>query len=464
VADAADEEQGEDHFGGLAMTRSTLRRPFTALLPGLALLIAAPAVQGQGTYVIRNATVVPVVGPKLTNASVVIQNGKIAAVGADVSAPAGATVIDATGMFVYPGLIDSGTRLGLTEVGGVPGSDDTREIGDFNPQDLTLTAVNPSSEHIAITRANGVTTAISSPMGGLVSGVASLINLAGWTAKDMAALARAGLVVNWPSASAGGRGFGGGGRFGVAPMTSAERREAYDRQVRQIYGYFDDARAYNAVKTRVTAGGATPPASFHANQKFEAMSAAVRGEMPVIVEANTAEQITDVLKFADSAKVRVVIRGGLDGWRVADALAAKKVPVILAPLTSVPDETDPYDAVYANAGVLAKAGVMIAFESGSASSARDLPYEAGLAEGFGLDPEEALRAVTINPAKIWGVDKEYGSIEAGKVANLIITTGDPIDIRSLIKEVFVRGERMPFNDRHTKFYEQYRTRPKAKTP
>lgn len=446
------------------MIRPMLRKPLTALLPGIALLCAIPVAHAQGTYLIRNATVVPIVGPTLTNASVVIQNGRIAAVGAEVTAPAGATVIDATGMFVYPGLIDSGTRLGLTEVGGVPGPDDTREIGDFNPQDLTLTAVNPSSEHIAITRANGVTTAISSPMGGLVSGIATLINLAGWTPKDMAALAKAGLVVNWPSASGGGgRGFGGG-RFGVAPMTPAERREAYDRQVRQIYGYFDDARAYNGVKTRLTSGGATPPASFHVNQKFEAMAAAVRGDMPVIVEANTADQITDVLKFADSAKVRVVIRGGLDAWRVADALAAKKVPVIIAPLTSVPEENDPYDAIYANPGVLAKAGVMIAFESGSASSARDLPYEAGLAEGFGLDPQEALRAITINPAKIWGVDKEYGSIETGKVANLIITTGDPIDIRSLIKEVFVRGERMPFNDRHTKLYEQYRARPKPKSP
>ena len=222
------------------------------------------------------------------------------------------------------------------------------------------------------------------------------------------------------------------------------------------------ARAYADVKSRLTANGAKLQSSFRIDQKMEAMIAAVRGEMPVIVEANTADQMRDVLKFADSAKVKIVIRGGMEGWRIADTLAMKQVPVIIAPTTAVPGNDAPYDEVYANPGVMAKAGVMIAFESGSASSARDLPYEAGLAEAFGLSSDDALKAITINPAKIWGVDKDYGSIEVGKVANLIVTTGDPIDIRSLIKDVIVRGQRMPFNDRHTKFYEQYRARPKPK--
>ncbi|MBV6522522.1 MAG: Adenine deaminase [Gemmatimonadaceae bacterium] len=424
-----------------------------------AALVCAAPVLGAQSLVIRNATVVPVTGPRIPNATIVVQNGRIAAIGPNLPISSDATVIEGSGLFVYPGLIDSGTRLGLTEVGGVPGPDDTRELGEFNPQDVVLTAVNPSSEHIAITRANGITSAITSATGGLVSGIAALIDLAGWTPNDMAAKARAGMVVNWPSA-APPRGFGG---FGFGPPRSpAERQAEYVRQVRDIYRYFDDARAYAEVKARATANGATLPTSFRIDLKMEALTPVVRGEMPVIVEASNAQQIRDALTFADSAKVRIVIRGGTEAWQLADALAAKRVPVVIAPLTSVPGGDEPYDAVYANPGVLSKAGVLIAFESGSASSARDLPYHAGLAEAFGLSGDDALKAITINPAKIWGVDKDYGSIEAGKVANLIVTTGDPIDIRSLIKEVIVRGQRMPFNDRHTRLYEQYRARPKPK--
>lgn len=429
----------------------------------IALTALAPVVAQAQSLVIRNATVVPVTGPQMTNASVVVQDGRITAVGANVSVPAGATVIDASGMFVYPGLIDSGTRLGLTEVGGIPGPDDTRELGDFNPQDIALTAVNPSSEHIAITRANGVTSAITAATGGLVSGIAALIDLAGWTPKEMAANGRAAMVVNWPSEGGGGGRFGGGGGgFGQPQRSPAERRAEYERQSRQIFTYFDDARAYADVKARLTANGGQIPASFKIDQKMEAMTAAVRGEMPVIVEAITADQMRDAIRFSDSAKVKIVIRGGAQGWMIADLLAQKRIPVVVAPTTGVPLSDAPYDAVFANPGVMAKAGVLLAFESGSAASARDLPYEAGLAIAFGLSNEDALKAVTINPARIWGVDKQYGSIEVGKVANLIVTTGDPLDIRSLIKEVIVRGQRMPFSDRHTKFYDQYRARPKVK--
>lgn len=427
------------------------------------LLLAAPTVAAAQTVLIRNATVVPVTGPRIPNGSVLVRDGRIAAVGASVTSPSDATVIDATGMFVYPGFIDSGTRLGLTEVGGVPGPDDTRELGDFNPQDVALTAVNPASEHIPITRSNGVTTAITSATGGLVSGTAALIDLAGWTPAEMAARAKAGMVVNWPSEAGGGGRFGGFGGFGQPRRSPAERRAEYERQVRLIYGYFEDARAYTDAKARLLANGGKLPISFKIDQKMEALSAAVRGEMPVIVEANDADQIRAAIRFADSMHVKIVVRGGAEGWQLADTLAMKNIPVVIAPLTSVPDSDAPYDEVYANPGVMARAGVLIAFESGSASSARDLPYEAGLAEGFGLSADDALKAVTINPARIWGVDKDYGSIEVGKVANLIVATGDPIDIRSLIREVIIRGQRMQFNDRHTRFYEQYRARPKPKS-
>ncbi len=438
------------------------------LLAGFVVALVSRLALAQGPVVIRNATVIPVSGPRMQNASVVMQDGKIAAVGANVQVPAGAQVIDATGMFVYPGLINAGTNLGLVEIGGVPGPVDTRELGDFNPQDVVMTAVNAQSEHIAITRANGITSAVTVAGGSVMSGLAALINLYGYTNRDMIAKEKLALLLSWPNAGGGGgRGRGGGGgRFGGlgGGGSAAERMAAYQRQVRQIYDWFGDAKAYADVKSRMTANGAQLPISFHENLKYDAMTPAIRGQMPVLVDANTVEQMRDVIRFADSLNVKVVIHGAREGWKYADTLAMKHIPVVVPPLTSEPPSDDPYDEVYANPGVMAKAGVMLAFETGGASSARDLPYEVGLAEAYGLDPEEALRGITINPAKMFGVDNEYGSIEVGKVANVIVTTGDPIDIRSLIKEIFIRGERMKFDDRHTLEYEKFRARPKPKKP
>lgn len=423
----------------------------------------APALSSaQGTFVIRGGTVVPVTGPRITNGTVVIQNGRIAAVGTNVQAPAGATEINATGMFVYPGLINAGTNMGLVEMGGVPGPTDTRELGDFNPQNLATTAVNVGSEHIGVTRANGITSVITVQGGSVLSGLAGLVNLAGYTNEEMIARERVGLLLSWPNAGGGGgrgRGGGGGGRFGGA-APAGDPMAAYQASVRQIYRWFQEAKAYGDVRDRVTANGAKPPVGWHENLRYDAMVPATRGEMPVIVDANTVAQMRDVIRFMDSLKVKVIIHGASEGWQFADTLAARRIPVILDGVTGVPGNDDPYDLIYANPGVLQKAGVQLAFATGGASSARDLPYEVGLSIAYGLDAEEGLKAMTINPARMFGVDKDYGSIEAGKIANVIVTTGDPIDIRSLIKEVFVKGRRMAFDDRHTKLYEQYRARPK----
>ncbi len=432
----------------------------------LALVAACVAFAGtagaQGAVVVRNATVIPVVGARMENASVVMQNGVITGVGANVTVPQGAQVIDATGMFVYPGLINAYTNLGLVEIGGVPGPNDTRELGDFNPQDLVATAVNAQSEHIAITRANGITSALTVAGGSTLSGIAALINLYGYTNREMLAREKTALLLSWPSNGGGGRGRGGGGgRFGGGGNNNPAQ---YAANVHKIYGWFHDARAYADVKARLTANGAKLPVGWNEDLRYDAMTPAIRGEMPVLVDANTEQQMMDVIHFADSMKVKVIIHGADDGWKMADTLAARKIPVIVGPMTSEPGPNDPYDEVYANPGVMAKAGVMLAFETGGASSARDLPYEVGLAEAYGLDPDEALRSITINPARMFQVDKEYGSIEVGKVGNVIVTTGDPIDIRTHIKEIFIRGQQMKFDDRHTLEYEKFRARPKPPKP
>jgi imidazolonepropionase-like amidohydrolase len=443
------------------MRLTILNSRFT--LAALALAVAPVVSEAQGTFVIRGGTVVPVTGANIPNGTVVLQNGRITAVGANVQVPSGATEINATGMFVYPGLINAGTNMGLTEMGGVPGPVDTREIGDFNPQNIATSAVNVGSEHIGVTRANGITSVITVQGGSVLSGLAGLINLAGYTNEEMIAKEKVGLLLSWPSAGGGGggrRGGGGGGRFGGAAGGGGDPMIAYQNNVRQIYRWFTEAKAYGAVKTRLTANGAKPPVGWHQNLRYDAMLPAVAGEMPIIVDANTVAQMRDVVRFRDSLKVKVIIHGASEGWQFADSLAAKQIPVILDGVTGVPGNDDPYDLTYANPGVLQKAGVQIAWATGGASSARDLPYEVGLAEAYGFDPEEALKSITINPARMFGVDKDYGSIEVGKVANVIVTTGDPIDIRSLIKEVFVKGQRQKFDDRHTRFYEQYKARPK----
>jgi len=406
-----------------------------------------------GTYVIRGGTVVPVVGARIPNGTVVISGGKIQAVGANVQAPQGATVIDATGLFVYPGMIDSGTELGLTEIGSVSGSTDTREIGDFNPQDVALSAVNAHSELIPVTRVNGVTTVVTSATGALMSGTAALIDLWGWTPDDMAIKARVAQVMSYPSSGGVGRGGGFGGR------PQGDAAETASRQVRAMRDFFADARAYADVKAKLATGGSVPNAP-RVNQAMESLVPAIRGEMPIIFDVNTIEQIRGVLTLADSFKLKVILRGARDAWRVADTLAARAIPVIVGPTTQVPGTDDPYDAIYAQPGVLAKAGVKIAFQTSGASDVRDLPYNAALATAYGLDMDEAMKALTINPAQIFGVADRYGSLEPGKVANVIVTTGNPLDVRSNVKYLFIRGEQVPLTDRHTKLYEQFRARPK----
>jgi imidazolonepropionase-like amidohydrolase len=426
-----------------------------ALSAQSAALTAQTTRSAERVTVIRNATIIPVTAPRITNGTIVLRDGRIEAVGPNVTVPADARVIDGAGLFVYPGMIDAGTQLGLTEIGSVPGGDDTQEVGDFNPHNVAVTAVNPHSELIPVTRVNGVTTAITSAEGGLISGHAGLIDLLGWTPDEMAVRRRAAMVVSYPSLGGGGFGGGGGG-FGGQQRSDAERREELDRRTRSLRSYLADAKAYTEVKGRVASAGGVRKV----NQAMEAMTAVMRGEIPVIFDVTTADQIRGVLALADTFGVKVVLRGAREAWRLADTLAMRRIPVIVGPTTTVPGAEDPYDMTYANPGVLARAGVKIAFQTSDAANSRNLPYNAALAVAYGLDADAALRALTINPAEIFAVADRYGSLEAGKVANVIVTTGDPMDVRSTVRHVFIRGISVPLEDRHSRLYEQFRARPK----
>lgn len=414
-----------------------------AALPAIA--AAQPRIGEEGTFAIRGGTVITGTGQRLENATVVIANGRIAAVGSNAQVPAGATEIDATGRFVYPGMIDAYTPLGLSEIGGINTMNLRSELGDFNPHMRAIVALNVDSELLGVTRANGVTNVLSTPSSGIISGQAALIHTAGWTWEDLAANgSAAAYVVNWPREPS----F----RFGGAnPAQERAARERVEQNIAELEAWLRTARDYDAARE----AGST-----HWDQQYEAMRPLVRGEVPALVSADSEEQIRGVLELADSFDIQVIIYGGDEAWKVAELLAQKQVPVVLGSLQSTPADDVPYDAIYAQPGVLHRAGVKIAFSTGGAANARHVPYHAALAVAYGLPADAAIQALTLWPAQIFGADDQIGSIETGKLANLFITTGDALDIRSQVQEVFIKGRRVPMDDRHTRFYEKYNSRPR----
>jgi imidazolonepropionase-like amidohydrolase len=413
--------------------------------------------QGRNeTYAIRNARIVTVTGPVIERGTVVISNGKIAAVGANVSAPSGAKIIDATNLSVYPGMIDSGTTLGLTEIGSVAGSNDIAEIGNNNANIRVDVALHPDSTHIAVTRVNGITTALTAPRGGMIAGQSAFINLDGWVPQEMVLKSPVAMHVNWPGAG-GGRGFGGFGGFGQRRNLAEIRREQ-ERQIDDLKKILRDARAYADAKDARAKDASLPKLA--TDLRMEGLIPVVRGQMPVVINLQLERDIKSALAFADEMKIKIILAGAIDAYKVADQLKAKNIPVIVGEVLRMPArEDDPYDAAFTNAGLLSKAGVRIAFQTGESAHVRELPYHAGMAAAFGLPKEEALKAVTIYPAQIFGVADLIGSIEQGKIANLIVTDGDPLEIRTQVRHLFINGRQVPLASKHTELYDRYKTRP-----
>ena len=421
-----------------------------------ALALCLPMSAAAQTVAITGGTVVTVSRGAIDDGVVVIRDTKIEAVGSavTVSIPVGATVVDASGMFVYPGLINSWSSLGLYEIGSVAGSVDLNEIGDWKPQMRTIVAVNAHSELIPITRVNGVLVAAAVPRGGTIFGTAALLALDGWTPYEMALEPEAALAMTIPSLERGGGGFGFGGRFRQATESDDTRRQRVERERRDITEYFAKATSYADRR----AGGADIPF----DPQMEAMMSVVRGERLTIVSADREDQILEALKLADEFDLELAIYGGDDAWMLADTLAARDVPVILGSILSNPRQDLPYDAVFANPGVLARAGVKIAFSTGDAANARNLGYHAAMATAFGLEPDDALKALTIWPAEIWGVDDRVGSLDPGKDATLFVATGDPLDVRTTVSHNWIRGRQLPLDNRHDMLYERFKARPVAK--
>ena len=411
---------------------------------------------GAGTYAIRNARIAVVSGPEIENGTLVIRNGKIEAVGPNVSVPPGAQEIDARGLTIYPGMMDAGTSMGLAEIDlGAPGTVDTTEVGEMNPNASAINGVNPHSAHVNVTRVNGITSVVTLPTGGLVSGQAAIINLDGSTPPEMAVVSSAALVINFPRAATSSD----GGFF--APPTDIPITEAIttrDKQVERLRKLLRDAEAYGRAQDAYARDKSLPrPAQ---SVVLASLVPFVRGERPVMFRAEREAEIRAAVRFADEMRLRPIILGGSEAWRAASLLKERNVPVIVTSVRNLPSlEDDYYDVLYANPAKLKEAGVRFCISSGDTGpEVRDLPYHAGMAASFGLSRDEALKAVTLYPAQIMGVGDRMGSIEVGKVANLAIADGDILDARTHIRYLFINGRQLPLTSRHTELYEQFKDR------
>ncbi|MBO0723502.1 MAG: amidohydrolase family protein, partial [Blastocatellia bacterium] len=388
--------------------------------------------------------------------AIVIKDGKIAAVGANVGVPGNAKVIEAHGLSVYPGLIDSNTTLGLVEVPAVNSTVDTTELGDFKANMKALTAVNPNSELIPVARMNGVTTAITCPEGGIIAGQCALINLDGWTPPEMKLLSPAAMHMIYPVLGLGGR-RGGSGFIRGQAQSSEQQRLLREQRVESLRKMLEEAQAYAKAKAAEAADKSIPARD--TDLGLEALIPVVKGEVPVMITAEGEHEIRGAVELADKYKIKVIIEGGENAVKVASLLKERNIPVVLGPVLDLPaTEDDPYDSAYARAGELYRAGVKFAFSTSTASDVRLLPYHAGTAAAFGLPKEEALKGVTLYPAQIFGVDKLVGSIETGKVANLVVTDGDILEFRTKVKHMFINGHPVDLSNKHTRLYEKFKDR------
>lgn len=422
------------------------------LIATLVLLLAVvPALKAE-SMLLRGATVHTVAKGTLSPGDVLVRDGRIAAVAARVEGPADRTV-DLAGLHLFPGIVSPGTDLGLVEISGVRASVDDRETGDFTPEIESWMAVNPDSQLIPVARANGITHFAPTPQGRLLSGSSGMMAARGWTIEDMVVRRRTAMHLFWPSQSLSIPSSGATEKGKSLDEQARERRE----KTRNIEQFFADAAAWE----KRPAGSPPVPA-------WQAMLPVLRGEIPLMIHAQGQREIRSALKWSEPHPLlRVVIVGGRDSWMLAGELARRKVAVIYSEMFTLPPRgSDSYDVQFLAPGVLHQAGVTVAIgaslEKGSAYGQRNLPYYAAQASAFGLPPDAALASITLVPAQLHGVGDLLGSIEPGKDASLFAATGDILDIRSEVKQLWISGVEQSLESRHTRLAERYRNRPKAK--
>jgi imidazolonepropionase-like amidohydrolase len=439
----------------LGLTALLLALPASGALAQLGSFNPSPG--PQGTFAIRGGRVVTVTGAEIPNGTVVISGGKITAVGANVSVPANAQVIDATGMSVYPGMIETGSSVGLSEIGqGAIATVDISEVGSFNPNAQAYYGIDPHSAHIGVARVAGITTVVSRPTGGILSGTAALMNLAGDTPPKMAVVPKVALVIELPRSGFGGRGFA---RAAALQGAGTDANRVRQLQMDSLKKMLHDAEAYGKAHAAYAKDKTLPrPAR---DVVLDALLPALNGQMPVIFPADRATDIRDAVTFAEEMKLKPIIMGGREAPVVAAFLKQHNTPVIVTGVMELPSrEDDPYDINYSIPAKLAAAGVTFAISTGDrGSEIRTLPYNAGMAAAHGLSKTDALKSVTIWPAQIFGVGDKMGSIEVGKMANIVVTTGDILEAKTDTKYLFIDGRNVPLDSKHTQLNAIFEKRP-----
>ncbi|MBO6572226.1 amidohydrolase family protein [bacterium] len=423
-------------------------KKFISILSVLVLLPLFAVAQNDGgivradnsKFALTNAKIYTVTNGVIENGTIIINNGIIEAVGADINIPGDAQVIDYSGQEIYPGMIDSGTRLGLSEIGSISEANDFREFGEITPNMQALTAVNPNSVAIPVTRVSGVTSALTMPAGGPLPGTAATISLFGYTPDQMFAGSK-GVVMNFPSTA----------QRGWRRRTPEQIEKAREKAQETINDAFDKAELYAKIKE-------SDDARYY--PEMEALAKVVNGEVLLYIEVNSAKDILSALEWIeDRGYENVVLTGVAEGWRVAEEIAEAGLPVITGPVLSTPTRgSDAYDTAYKNPGLMQKAGIKVALRTMDTENSRNLPYNAGFAATYGMGREEALKAITINAAEIMGVGDQLGSIEVGKKANIFVSTGDPFQTSTKILDVFIDGYKIPMTSRHTELYDEFLNR------
>lgn len=407
----------------------------------ICLLLAALAAQAEPVAYV-GATVHPVSGPSLEEGIVLVEDGRIAAIGGELEVPEDARVINLTGLHLYPGLVHAGTVLGLTEIGSVAGTDDTTETGPINAAIRAEIAVNHDSMLFASNVSGGLLTAHVVPRGGLIRGSSAVIGLAGWNWEDMTLHAPAGMHIAFPRGAAD---------------------DEEDEDLALIDQTLDEARAWHRSMSAHRNEGAPEPAP---NDQLAALMPLLEGEARLFLHVDRERDMTAALDWADGQGFEdIVLVGGPDLQHLAERLAAENVPVILTGAHVMPQRRwEAYDAAYVAAAALDEAGVRFAMTDGgsafAAGNARHIPFQAGMAVAFGLDRESALKSVTQWPAQIIGVGEELGTLEPGKRATFFVADGSPLEATTRIERAWIDGEEYDFSrDRQRRLYQRYKSRP-----
>jgi imidazolonepropionase-like amidohydrolase len=404
---------------------------------------------------LRGGTIHSISGPVIEGGSVLIRDGKIVAVGKTITPPDGYKIIDIKGQQVYPGMIDAASMLGL-ETAGVSG--DTQEAGLLNPHLRSITAVNPESEQIPFTRGNGVTSVITMPQGELLSGQMSLIHLDGSMNDKMAVSALAAVHLRFPALATRKlppheHDDADDDPSHVEEIPYEEAKSDYDRKLAALEAFFDDAAQYARAKAAKTPG-------LRPDLRLEAMVPVLERQTPLFVTAVREREIREAIEFADRRKIRIILADAYESYKLAPLIKERDIAVVLGPTFTLPlHPDDPYDLSYTIPAKLHEAGIRFAIASFSARQSHNLPYQAAAAVPFGLPQDAAYRAVSLAPAEIFGVGKMLGSIEEGKIADLIVTDGDPLEVRTKVNLVFIGGKPVSLDTRQKALYEKYAARP-----